>query len=149
MPAAQRRRQAGRMDAFDAMSKNTSAFFLQAAIAFGVSFLGVLGGIFFLPLDIWPRLFLAMSAVFLVTSSFTLAKVIREVFDLRPYAIQNQLELLNPMYQATAAYGHFGREPFEMTYEYKDNGEAKSKTFTAFTWERTDKVDALKAAAGV
>jgi len=78
-----------------------------------------------------------------------LARVIREVFDLRPYAIQNQLELLNPMYQITAAYGHFGREPFEATYEYSDNGEKKSKTFTAFTWERTDKVDALKAAAGL
>ena len=82
-------------------------------------------------------------------SDQALAKVIREVFDLRPYAIQNQLELLNPMYQATAAYGHFGREPVEMTYEYKDNGETKSKTFTAFTWERTDKVDALKTAASV
>jgi S-adenosylmethionine synthetase len=78
-----------------------------------------------------------------------LAKVIREVFDLRPYAIQNQLELLNPMYQITAAYGHFGREPFEHTYEYEDRGEKKSKTFTAFTWERTDKIDALKAAANV
>ncbi|MDF1764131.1 MAG: methionine adenosyltransferase, partial [Oleibacter sp.] len=78
-----------------------------------------------------------------------LAKVIREVFDLRPYAIQNQLQLLYPMYQVTAAYGHFGREPFEMTYNYVENGEKKSKTFTAFTWERTDKVDALKAAAGL
>ena len=78
-----------------------------------------------------------------------LAKVIREVFDLRPYAIQSQLELLNPMYQITAAYGHFGREPFEHTYEYKENGEIKSKTFTAFTWERTDKIDALKAAANI
>ncbi|MDY6998622.1 MAG: YiaA/YiaB family inner membrane protein [Actinomycetota bacterium] len=66
------------MDVFDAMSKNTNAFFLQAAIAFGVSFLGMLGGIFFLPLDIWPRLFLAMTTVFLVTSAFTLAKVIRD-----------------------------------------------------------------------
>ncbi|MCH2042175.1 MAG: methionine adenosyltransferase [Saccharospirillaceae bacterium] len=82
-------------------------------------------------------------------SDIELANVIREVFDLRPYAIQNQLELLNPMYQLTAAYGHFGREPFEYTYEYEDQGEKKSKTFTAFTWERTDKVDALKAAAGV
>jgi S-adenosylmethionine synthetase len=78
-----------------------------------------------------------------------LAKVIKEVFDLRPYAIQTQLELLNPMYQITAAYGHFGREPFEMTYEYKENGETQSKTFTAFTWERTDKVDALKAAVKI
>ena len=78
-----------------------------------------------------------------------LAKVVRQVFDLRPYAIQNQLELLNPMYQLTAAYGHFGREPFEHTYHYVVNGEKLSKTFTAFTWERTDKVDALKAAAGL
>jgi S-adenosylmethionine synthetase len=78
-----------------------------------------------------------------------LAKLIRQVFDLRPYAIQSQLELLNPMYQITAAYGHFGREPYEATYEYIEMGEKKSKTFTAFTWERTDKVDALKAAANV
>ncbi len=77
-----------------------------------------------------------------------LAKVIRTVFDLRPYAIQNQLELLNPMYQITAAYGHFGREPYEATYNYEDRGEQKTKTFTAFTWERIDKVDALKSAAG-
>ncbi|MFY0702120.1 MAG: methionine adenosyltransferase [Bermanella sp.] len=78
-----------------------------------------------------------------------LAKVIRTVFDLRPYAIQNQLELLNPMYQITAAYGHFGREPFEASYTYLDRGEEKTKTFTAFTWERTDKVNELKAAAGI
>ena len=82
-------------------------------------------------------------------SDIQLAKIVREVFDLRPYAIQNQLELLNPMYQLTAAYGHFGRDPFEYTYEYEERGEKKSKTFTAFTWERTDKVDALKAAAGL
>jgi S-adenosylmethionine synthetase len=82
-------------------------------------------------------------------SDIELANVIREVFDLRPYAIQNQLELLNPMYQITAAYGHFGREPFEHTYTYKENGEEKSKTFTAFTWEKTDKIDALKTAAKI
>lgn len=82
-------------------------------------------------------------------SDIELANIIRQVFDLRPYAIQNQLELLNPMYQATAAYGHFGREPYEMTYEYNDQGEKKSKTFTAFTWERTDKIEELKTAAGL
>ncbi|WP_197471935.1 methionine adenosyltransferase domain-containing protein, partial [Oleiphilus sp. HI0067] len=82
-------------------------------------------------------------------SDIELAKVIREVFDLRPYAIQTQLDLLNPMYQITAAYGHFGREPEEVTYEYEEGGEKKSKTFTAFTWEKTDRIDALKAAAGV
>ena len=66
------------MTAFNQPSKNTAAFFLQAAIGFGVSLLGVLGGILFLPLDLWQRLFLAMTVLFLVTSSFTLAKVVRD-----------------------------------------------------------------------
>lgn len=66
------------MNAFTDTAKVTAAFFLQAAIAFGVSFLGVLGGIFFLPIDTWQRMFLGMSVLFLVTSAFTLAKVIRD-----------------------------------------------------------------------
>ena len=67
--------------------------------------------------------------------------LVREHFDLRPYAITRMLDLLHPMYRATAAYGHFGRDPYEMTV----NGN----TFTAFPWEKTDKVAALKDAAGV
>ena len=77
-----------------------------------------------------------------------LITAIREVFDLRPYAITKVLDLQHPMYQLTAAYGHFGREPFEHSYEWVENGESKKDTFTAFTWEKTDKVDALKAALG-
>jgi len=57
-----------------------------------------------------------------------LTAAIREVFDLRPAAIVRDLELLRPIYQKTAAYGHFGRELPE------------------FTWERTDRVAALQAA---
>jgi S-adenosylmethionine synthetase len=53
------------------------------------------------------------------------------------------------MYQLTAAYGHFGREPFEHTYHWFHEGVAKSETFTAFSWEKTDKVDALIAATQV
>lgn len=75
-----------------------------------------------------------------------LIAAIRKTFDLRPYAITTMLDLLHPMYQLTAAYGHFGREPFEHTYTWTENGEEKSETFTAFTWEKTDKVDDLKAA---
>ncbi len=67
--------------------------------------------------------------------------LVREHFDLRPYAITRMLDLLHPMYRQTAAYGHFGREPFEMT--------VGDKTFTAFPWEKTDKAAALKDAAGV
>jgi S-adenosylmethionine synthetase len=70
-----------------------------------------------------------------------LIELVREHFDLRPYGITKMLDLLHPMYQMTAAYGHFGREPFEMT--------VGDDTFTAFTWEKTDKADALRAAAGL
>jgi len=61
----------------------------------------------------------------------TIQKAVLEVFDLRPAAIIRDLDLLRPIYAQTAAYGHFGRE------------------LPDFTWERTDRVDALKAAAGV
>jgi len=57
-------------------------------------------------------------------------KAIREVFDLRPAAIIRDLDLLRPIYQQTAAYGHFGRE------------------LPDFTWERTDRVADLKSIAG-
>ena len=67
-------------------------------------------------------------------------QLVREHFDLRPYAITKMLDLLHPMYKATAAYGHFGRPSQEVTR----NGD----TFNTFTWERTDKAAALRAAAG-
>ncbi|WP_137819343.1 methionine adenosyltransferase [Pseudomonas sp. 2FG] len=71
----------------------------------------------------------------------TIIKLVRDVFDLRPYAITKMLDLLHPMYRATAAYGHFGRTPEEVTVD--------GDTFTTFTWEKTDKAAALRAAAGL
>ena len=56
--------------------------------------------------------------------------LVRDVFDLRPYGIVTMLDLIRPIYKQTAAYGHFGRENDD------------------FTWERTDRADALKQAAG-
>ena len=58
-----------------------------------------------------------------------LAKALQEIFPLRPTNIRRSLKLNRPIYQRTAAYGHFGRAP------EKDGG---------FSWERTDLVDALK-----
>ena len=75
-----------------------------------------------------------------------LAAAVREVFDLRPYCITKMLDLLHPVYQPTAAYGHFGREPYEYTYNFTENGEQRSETAIAFSWEKTDKAEALKAA---
>ncbi len=60
-----------------------------------------------------------------------IAEIVSEVFDLRPRAIIEQLDLLRPIYKKTAAYGHFGRNLPE------------------FTWEKTDKVDILREKAGL
>jgi S-adenosylmethionine synthetase len=60
-----------------------------------------------------------------------LEDLVREHFDLRPAAILRDLDLRRPIYAKTAAYGHFGRDDHD------------------FTWERTDKADALRAAAGI
>ncbi|MDO5622299.1 MAG: methionine adenosyltransferase [Paracoccus sp. (in: a-proteobacteria)] len=59
---------------------------------------------------------------------------VRQVFDLRPFAIIRELDLLHPIYRPTASYGHFGRDPYAL------NGA------TAFSWEATDKAEALRAA---
>src|SRR5437588_2019849 len=59
------------------------------------------------------------------------AKAVEEVFDLRPGSFREELKLHRPIYQKTAAYGHFGRDDHD------------------FTWERTDKAQALRAAAGL
>ncbi|MCD9047999.1 methionine adenosyltransferase [Luteimonas sp. MHLX1A] len=73
-------------------------------------------------------------------------KLIRTHFDLRPYGIIRMLDLIHPMYQATAAYGHFGRKPKEFTYVDADGNTVSA---TAFSWERTDRADALRADAGL
>jgi S-adenosylmethionine synthetase len=83
-------------------------------------------------------------------SDAKIIQLIRQHFDLRPYAITRMLDLLHPMYQLTAAYGHLGREPFESSYSWKDTeGKEFTENFTAFPWEKTDRVEALKADAGL
>ena len=67
-------------------------------------------------------------------------KLVRKHFDLRPYGIIKMLDLIHPMYQQTAAHGHFGRTPQLVRLA---NGE----TFTTFSWEKTDKAEALRADA--
>jgi S-adenosylmethionine synthetase len=86
-------------------------------------------------------------------SNDRLESLVRAHFDLRPYGIVQMLDLVHPMYRATAAYGHFGREPVHMTYKWKEfiagKKVDKSEAFTAFTWEKTDKAEALRKDAGL
>jgi len=66
-----------------------------------------------------------------IVSDERIAAMVNEVFDLRPKGIIQMLDLLRPIYQKTAAYGHFGRDEPE------------------FSWERTDRAEALRKAAGL
>jgi hypothetical protein len=66
------------MNKTNGMSKTTAAYFAQTVVAFAVSALASVGGILFLPLDPWQRLFLGISVLFLVSSAFSLAKVVRD-----------------------------------------------------------------------
>jgi S-adenosylmethionine synthetase len=82
-----------------------------------------------------------------------LERLVRAHFDLRPYGILQMLDLVHPMYGPTAAYGHFGRKPRAMSYAWTErNGhqvQRRTREFMAFSWERTDKAEELRAAAGL
>jgi S-adenosylmethionine synthetase len=81
-----------------------------------------------------------------------LEKLVAAHFDLRPFGIMNMLDLIHPMYGPTASYGHFGREPVEMEYDWQEDsggGARRRARFTAFSWERTDRAEALRKAAGI
>ena len=75
-----------------------------------------------------------------------IAEKIKEIFDLRPYAIEQRLKLRNPIYEETAAYGHMGREPRWVTKVFESNYNCgkKSVEVELFTWEKLDHVDIIK-----
>jgi S-adenosylmethionine synthetase len=76
-----------------------------------------------------------------------IAKIVEELFDMRPYFIEQRLKLRNPIYSETAAYGHMGRKPETVTKTFRTpNGEEKVVTVELFTWEKLDFVDKVKAA---
>jgi S-adenosylmethionine synthetase len=79
-----------------------------------------------------------------------ISKVVENVFDMRPYFIEQRLKLRNPIYSETAAYGHMGRTPETVTKTFQlPNGAPKSVTVELFTWEKLDYVDKVKAAFGI
>ena len=76
-----------------------------------------------------------------------IARMIEEVFDLRPYAIEKRLKLRNPIYSETASYGHMGRTPKTVTKTF-NKGKSNEKTVEVelFTWEKLDHIDKIKTA---
>lgn len=74
-----------------------------------------------------------------------IAEKVREIFDMRPAAIEDRLKLRSPIYRETAAYGHMGKEPRKVTkvFESPYNGRI-TKDVELFTWEKLDYVDKIK-----
>jgi len=79
-----------------------------------------------------------------------ISKKVAEIFDMRPYFIEQRLKLRNPIYSETAAYGHMGRksEIVEKTFSSPD-GKTIKKKVELFTWEKLDYVDKVKKAFGL
>jgi S-adenosylmethionine synthetase len=79
-----------------------------------------------------------------------IAKKVLEIFDMRPHAIEERLQLRNPIYFETAAYGHMGRTPRKVTkvFESPYNGRIEREV-TLFTWEQLDKVSEVQKAFGL
>jgi S-adenosylmethionine synthetase len=74
-----------------------------------------------------------------------LAKIVEEIFDMRPYFIEKRLKLRNPIYQETAAYGHMGRKSKLVSKTFKSpSGETKNIEVELFTWEKLDYVEKIK-----
>ena len=76
-----------------------------------------------------------------------IAERVRQLFDMRPFAITQRFGLKNPIYRPTAAYGHMGRDPKEETVVlYDADGKKHTKKVQFFGWEKLDMVDAIKKA---
>ena len=83
-------------------------------------------------------------------SDAEIAKLVDEVFDLRPYAIEQRLKLRAPIYRETASYGHFGREPRKATKYFSTNSRGDvAHEVELFTWEKLDYVDTLRQRFGL
>jgi len=74
-----------------------------------------------------------------------IADVVAEMFDLRPAAIVRRFGLTNPIFEATASYGHFGNRPYKAVDKVWENGVQVEREIEYFGWERLDCVDEIKA----
>ncbi len=80
-------------------------------------------------------------------SDAEIAMKVREIFSMRPYDIEQRLQLRKPIYTETASYGHMGRIPEKKIVEFKDgSGKIKKIKVETFTWEKLDKVAEIKKA---
>jgi len=82
-------------------------------------------------------------------SDSEIAKKVEGIFDMRPAAIIKRLKLKEPIYSATASYGHMGRTPEIVEYSFQVNGATLKKKVETFTWEKLDYIDRVQDAFGL
>ena len=78
-----------------------------------------------------------------------IARKVSKLFDLRPAAIVKRFGLTNPIFEATASYGHFGNRPYKKTVKVWENGVEVEREIEFFGWERLDAVEQIKAEFGL
>ncbi len=83
-------------------------------------------------------------------SNGEIAKIVAEIFDMRPASIESRLKLRNPIYRETAAYGHMGKEPRTITKIFESPYSGRiTREVELFTWEKLDYVEKVKEAFGL
>ena len=78
-----------------------------------------------------------------------IAERIGKLFDLRPASIVKRFGLTNPIFEATASYGHFGNRPYTKPVKVVENGVEVERQIEFFGWERLDAVEQIKAEFGL
>lgn len=78
-----------------------------------------------------------------------IANKIGKIFDLRPSKIIDRYGLTNPIFEATAAYGHFGRDPYKQEVLFRNNGIEQKREIEFFSWENLDAVEDIKKAFNI
>ena len=116
---------------FRSASGVASEFLLQLSYAIGVA----------KPLSIFVNTY-GTSSVNLTDGE--IADKVAEMFDFRPAKIINRYGLRNPIFEATAAYGHFGRTPYTADVEVLENGKKTTRNVKFFAWEELDEIDFIK-----
>ena len=82
-------------------------------------------------------------------SDAEIAGIISELFDLRPAAIVSRFNLKNPIFEATAAYGHFGNRPYTKEVTVFENGKETTRELEFFPWEKLNEVDNVRRAFNI
>ena len=101
------------------------------------------------PLSVYVNTYGTKSAALAELSDGEIARRIATLFDLRPHAIVRRFGLKNPIFEATASYGHFGNRPYTKAVTFYEGGAAVEREVEFFGWEKLDMINEIKQTLGL